>query len=277
MMRLRSLLLDLDASPACADRTRLAIQLAMQHDCHLVAVAATGVAHPFDTPHLAPPRPDLVGLAWDKLRDEAEANVQHFRDACACARFRAFEVVIDERDRAASVIERAHCSDLVILPKEGPATHAGHVGWVDEVVLASARPTLIVPPGHCEAISKALVAWDDSREAARAVSDALPLLSRCEEVQVVTWEEDARSSARTMRDRLDALQRWLAWHGVSADVRMEVATVPVADALLSCAASVQGGLIVMGAYGHLRLSERLLGGATRDLLRLTTVPVLMSH
>ena len=77
--------------------------------------------------------------------------------------------------------------------------------------------------------------------------------------------------------RLDALQHWLMWQGVSADVRIETTGVDIADAMLSRAADFGADLIVMGAYGHARWAERVLGGATRGLLASMTVPVLMSH
>jgi nucleotide-binding universal stress UspA family protein len=77
--------------------------------------------------------------------------------------------------------------------------------------------------------------------------------------------------------RLESVRQWLAWHGVEAELHREVSEIDVGNALLSRAADLGAGLIVMGAYGHSRLSERVLGGASRTLLASMTVPVLMSH
>jgi nucleotide-binding universal stress UspA family protein len=150
---------------------------------------------------------------------------------------------------------------------------------VEQVVLHSARPTLILPyAGRFDEVGqRVMVAWDDSREAARAVSDALPLLRHAGRVQVVSWVESGTTEHGTLRRRLDALHQWLMWHGVNAEVRVERTEIGIADAMLSRAADFGTDLIVMGAYGHARWAERVLGGATRGLLQTMTVPVLMSH
>lgn len=280
-MTYHSFLVHLDSDAHCAGRIECAIRLARQHDCHLVGVAPTGAAYMPMVPAAAAAQSDLMALAWDALRDAAEAAGERFHDACSKAGFKSFEVVVDERDKAASLIERAHCSDLVILTQDESRAPIGALAsdLVEQVVMGCARPTLVLPhAGHVDSLTRpALVAWDDSREAARAVSDALPLLRHCESVQVVAWNEGNASTGEAMRRRLDALQKWLMWHGVSAEVRTETAAMPIAEAMLSRASDFGTGLIVMGAYGHMRLSERILGGATRGLLQSMTVPVLMSH
>ena len=146
------------------------------------------------------------------------------------------------------------------------------------MVLHSARPTLILPyAGRVTSLgSKVMVAWDDSPEAARALSDALPLLRRAARVQVVAWHE-TDDDDRALRRRLDDVHRWLMWQGVSAEVAVETTEIGIAEAMLSRAAELEVDLIVMGAYGHARWTERVLGGATRGLLAAMTVPVLMSH
>lgn len=283
-MNYRSLLVHLDGDAHCAARVDLAIRLARQHESHLVGVACAGAIFTPTATAGAVPHAELEALVRDALRDRVEAAAQQFRAACAAARFRAFEVVVDERDQADAIVERAHCSDLVILTQEVPAAVSRPLvsSVVEQVVMDSARPTLVIPhAGHFgDFTGPALVAWDDSREAARAVFDALPMLRKCEEVQVVTWDEHPAGRRRTsapMQERLEALRRWLMWHGVPSETRVESTGTPIAEAMLSRAADLGSGLIVMGAYSHTRLSERVLGGATQGLLRSMTVPVLMSH
>ena len=125
--------------------------------------------------------------------------------------------------------------------------------------------------------SNVMVAWNDSREAARGLSDALPLLLLAEHLQVVSWSEDGANCDKALRSRLDALSQWLMRQGVSADLRVEMTDIDIADAMLFQAADLNTDLIVMGACGHARWIERVLGGATRGLLATMTVPVLMSH
>ena len=280
-MTYRSLLVLLDQDPQCAARSQVAMRLANVLDCHLVGVAPTGL---IDLPVSAPAAAslaDFAALAWDTLRDQAERATVRFRDECRATGVKSSEAVIDESDKAASLVRHAHCSDLTVLTQADP-TAPGHrlvQDLVEQVLLYSARPTLILPyAGSIETVGRnAMVAWDDSREAARALSDALPLLRRAKHVQVVCWSEDGADCDKALRPRLDALSKWLMWQGVSANLRVEMTNMDIADAMLSHAADLNTDLIVMGAYGRARWTERVLGGTTRGLLTSMTVPVLMSH
>ena len=280
-MTYRSLLVLLDQDPLCAARSQAAMRLAKVLDCHLVGVAPTGLIDLPVSPDAAASLAEFAALAWDTLRDQAERAADRFRDECRAAGVKSFEAVVDESDKATSLVRHAHCSDLSVLTQADPAA-TGHrlaQDLVEQVVLHSARPTLILPyAGRFDTIgSNVMVAWDDSREAARALSDALPLLRLAQRIQVVSWNEAGASDDPTLRPRLDALHQWLMWQGVSADVCSETTGIDIADAMLSRAADLNTDLIVMGAYGHARWTERVLGGATRGLLASMTVPVLMSH
>jgi len=278
-MAYRSILLPLDTNPLCTERTRAATQLANQLDCHLIALAPTGVIDLPETPATAASLADLAALAWDELRDQAEEAAQHFRDACRAAGVKSFEAIVDESNAATSLVSHAHFSDLTLLTQADPDA-VGHRlarSLVEQVILYSARPTLILPyAGRFDKLGdNVMVAWDDSREATRAVTDALPLLQRARQVRVIAWNE--AGDGATLGPQLDALRRWLMRHGVQADAHIETSEIGIADAMLSRAADLDTDLIVMGCYGHPRWSERVLGGATRGLLAAMTVPVLMSH
>jgi nucleotide-binding universal stress UspA family protein len=280
-MSYRSLLVLLDHHESCTARTACAVKLAKKLDCHLVGLAPTDLVDLPATPMAAASLTECAALVWDALRDQAERAADRFRDECHAAGLQSFEAVIDEAGKAESLVRHARCSDLTVLTQADPSApdHAALQGLVESVVLHSARPTLVVPyAGHFDNIgSRVMVAWDDSREAARAVSDALPLLQRATHVEVVTWSERAGVEAASLRPQLDALHQWLMWHGVSAQLQVETHIAGVADAMLSHAADSNADLIVMGAYGHARWAERVLGGATRGALASMTVPVLMSH
>jgi nucleotide-binding universal stress UspA family protein len=279
-MTYRSLLVHLDLNPLCTARTNAAIRLARRLDAHLTGVAPTGA---LDLP-LAVGVGAALGqyatLAWDTLRDQAAQAAQAFRELCRSAGLSSFEAIVDADDHAASIVRHAHCSDLTILTQVDPQApgHRAARAAVEDVVLHGARPTLVLPyAGHVERIGQTvLVGWDGSRESARAVSDALPLLRGAAHVDVVAWQEGA-SAEPPQRAHLEALHRWLRRHGVPAEVRAEATAIAVGEAMLSRAADMGADLIVMGAYGHARWTERVLGGATRGLLASMTVPVLMSH
>lgn len=280
-MTFKSLLALLDDDPHCIGRTQAAIRLARQFECHLVGLAPTGLLNLPAMPSSAAALSAFAASAWDALRDQAERVADQFRNDCRAAGLTSYEAIVDEADKARSLIRHAHFSDLSVLTQADPAVpgHRAASGLVETVVLHSARPTLILPnAGHFEQIgTRALIAWDESREAARAVADALPLLRRATAVRLVTWPEGDGTERQVLQAQLDAAQRWLARHGIDAQVQIEHPTSSIADALLARAEESRCDLIVMGAYGHARWAERLLGGATRGLLRAMPVPVLMSH
>ena len=280
-MTYRSLLVLLDQDPLCATRSQAAMRLAKVLDCHLVGVAPTGLIDLPVSPQAAASLADFAALAWDTLRDQAERATDRFRDECRAAGVKSCEAVIDESDKAPSLVRHAHCSDLTLLTQADPASPDYHLvrDLVEQVLLYSARPTLLLPyAGRSDLIgTNVMVAWDDSRESARAVSDALPLLRLANHVLVVSWNEAHALVDKTLHPRLDALQQWLMWQGVSAELRVETTGIDIGQAMLARAAELDTDLIVMGAYGHARWTERVLGGATRGLLASMTVPVLMSH
>jgi nucleotide-binding universal stress UspA family protein len=278
-MTYRSILVHLDRSENGRTRVEFAIRLAEEMGCHLVGLAPTGsVMLPGTTGPVAK-LAQYAEMAWEALGHEADAAASKFREECRAAGLKSFEAVRDVADKAASLVRHIHCSDLGILTQ--PTPNAGRHGeehlLVEEVMLRSARPTLILPnAGRCSAPKRALVAWDDGREASRAVSDALALLRRTDHVEVVSWKQGAEDES-SMTSRLEALRHWLMWQGVTASTRVEVAGSNLGTAILSLASHLHTDLIVMGGYGHSRWSERVLGGATRSILDNAEVPVLMSH
>jgi nucleotide-binding universal stress UspA family protein len=270
-MTYRSLLVLLDHTSACAARTACAMRLAKQLDCHLVGLAPTDLIDLPTAPKAAASLAEYAALVWDALRDQAERAADAFRDACHAAQLESHEAVIDEANKTDSLVRHARCSDLTVLTQADPAApnHAVSKDLVESVILHSARPTLVLPhAGHFETIGSRVMV---------ALSDALPLLQRASRVEVVTWVEANPTESKAVRAQLDALQQWLMWHGVAAKIRIETLGTGITEAILSSAADSNADLIVMGAYGHARWTERVLGGATRGLLDSMTVPVLMSH
>ena len=278
-MTYHSLLVLLDDDPLCAARSQVGIRMARELDCHLIGLAPTGLAQLPSSPESVATLVEFGALAQRALRDRAERAIRRFRDACVAAGLPSFEALIDESEKAVSLVRNAHCSDLLVLTQADPHApgYAMNRTLVEEVVLQNARPTLIVPyAGRFETLgSTVMVAWDDSREAARAVADALPLLRRARQVHVLGWNEQGADAP--MRRRLESVQAWLKHHGIAAHVQLETTKIDIADAMLSRAADLGADLIVMGAYGHVRWIQRMLGGATSGLLASMTVPVLMSR
>jgi nucleotide-binding universal stress UspA family protein len=169
----------------------------------------------------------------------------------------------------------ARVADLFVAtrPYGGPASPA----HIEEAVLFGAgRPCLFLPPQALREarMSTVLVGWKATREAARAVADAMPILQQADTVVVVMVSEGNGSLGSEPGADIG---RFLSRHGIKAEIRSTTGAPDVGTALLREAQAQAADLIVMGGYGHSRLKELVLGGATRDVLVGAPIPVLMSH
>ena len=145
-----------------------------------------------------------------------------------------------------------------------------------DIIMKIGRPVLVVPPvAHQLALERVVVAWKDSREARRAICDALPLLRKAAHVTVVEIAADSELAAA--RSRLQDVTDWLSRHGTPAQTFAAVSTGNDALQLHAIAQEHGADVIVAGAYGHSRLREWALGGVTRELLLSTKLCSLLSH
>lgn len=285
---LRSMLALVSDSPRSSVVLALARRLASAHGAqlhvlHAVAPSASGA-------YLTP---EASAMAL-QLRTEVDAQ----RSARAAALVAeagapavAFESLLSESPQ--EVLQRARHCDLLVLGQPDPAMPDGTApGLVSRLLVAGGCPLLFVPYAVDTPLercgSRVLVAWSDSRESARALRDALPLLRMAQHVELARFAGHDEAGP----EPLQRVREYLALHGVQAQTRVLhgressigerlaanwTPDAPVAEALLSHAADMDADLIVMGGYGHARLWELVLGGVTRTMLQSMTVPVLMSH
>lgn len=182
---------------------------------------------------------------------------------------------------APTVIEHAREADLVIVGHSSSASNRA-IGsdFSERVVISCGRPTLVVPPNGRAVVptNLAIVGWNGSRESARAVFDSIPLLKQHDEV-LLAWvgPEPVRNASDSSSAAGARLAKTLARHDVDARVIDFHTSREAGEALLERVESRRAGLLVMGAYGHTRLREFILGGATRSVLRGMKCPVLFSH
>jgi nucleotide-binding universal stress UspA family protein len=167
--------------------------------------------------------------------------------------------------------------DLAVVGQAEPETSTIDDIIAETTLFESGRPMIVVPyiqKGPLK-LDKVMVCWDGSRQAARAIGDAMPLLTKAGKVEIVIIaDEPGKQDEIAGAD----MGQHLARHGLKVDLeRIPRGDVDVADALLSYAADSGADFMVMGGYGHSRLREFVLGGATRSILRSMTVPVLMAH
>ena len=177
------------------------------------------------------------------------------------------------------VATRARYADLVVLPKpygktQGPEAEA----VIEAAMFEGMAPVLVVPEkGLTSAEPKRIaLAWNQSREAMVAARRALPFLKRAELVTITVIDPPAHGAERS--DPGGLLCQLLTRHGVKAEVQVLARTLPrISDVLARHCRDINADLLVMGAYGHSRFREAILGGATRNMLEQTEVPVFMAH
>lgn len=178
---------------------------------------------------------------------------------------------------ASVLLEYARLRDLTILPL--PDGDSLSHSYAETVIFGSGRPVLITPQEHGPAgdfrLSTVVIAWDFSRPATRAVADALPILQKSKLVRIViVANEKAIDGSRSA----EGLSKHLAHHGVEVTLdKVDAAGRGIGNVLEAYVASTKADLLVMGAYGHSRTREFILGGATKSILSRPPAPVLMSH
>lgn len=282
-MTYSSIMTLMDGSQAAVQRARIAATLAARFDARLTGafpqpplpLSAWDEPVYWGMPPVIPPAVPPEILAAHRRRTEAQGEEARlaFEAAAAAAGCRSDWLVLAS-DVGGGVVELTRRTDLTVLPP-GRLPTVGHAGAAAaDLALAGGGPALILPdrvadpaPGR-----RVAVAWNGSREAARAVRDAWPFLSTAEAVHVVVI-------APTQADGPDSrLQRWFEQHGCTAEVVVvrEADTV-AAEILRRQVEALDADLIVMGLFGHSRLRETVLGGVSRDLLLDPPVALLVSH
>jgi nucleotide-binding universal stress UspA family protein len=222
---------------------------------------------------------DLFQQDWETMEKELALAEKHFRAA-----FAGTPATLDWRSAVVPgpasdyVAEQMRAADLLITsPKpRGTLFDAGRHMDVADLALKAGRPVLIGGDGVTKLdLGSVLVGWKDSREARRAIEDALPLLRMATKVTVVeVVDPEELAEAET---RLKDVVEWLAGHGIAAVARAERGGDEDALVLSGLAEDLRAGTVVGGAYGHSRLREWVLGGVTRDLLLRPTRCSFISH
>jgi nucleotide-binding universal stress UspA family protein len=281
-MAIRDILVHLDGTADSTARLDLAAGLAQRLSAHLVGLYVLDVPLPVfaggDVGGGAVTA-ELITAMRDEVVAEAARVASVFRE-----RLRRDGIAGEWREAegttATQVALHGRYVDLVLVGQANPdGSNPAATATVEAALFTSGRPVLVVPSiwAGGSVGRRALIGWNASREAARAVNDALPLLAGAESVTVLTIDAEAKPDGNAGEAGAE-IALHLARHGVPATVRRVAgAEISAGDVLLNEAADLASDLIVIGGYGHSRLRELVLGGATRTLLGQMTVPVLMAH
>jgi nucleotide-binding universal stress UspA family protein len=284
-MTYATIVLHLDQGRHLLDSADLAIHLARQVGGHLTGLAASDrTLFSLTVQTGLTVNPELAG-AIEATRLRAQARAQRFLDRAVVDRFHDVDAAVEETDDVQALIRRSRCCDLMILTRPGvdvggeAYAHAWTRRQMEDVLLQGVAPTLVLPPGQStlDLEGHALIGWNGSPEAARAVAGALPLLRRARRVTLLQCDSAFDVRRRDSLPDIELPRIWLARHGVKVDAWVEATADEPGESLLAQGARVGADFIVMGAWGHWRWSERLLGGATQSVLGKSTVPVLMCH
>lgn len=281
-MALKDIVVFVDPSSASVHRLRIAASLARRYAAHLIGVYIV----PANLRHHAS---DGFVRGRDAMRSMAEhhrlarerAALQvgrHFAETVAQGDVQAeFRLVWnDESDR--SVISNSLYGDLVVVGQTEP--HGLPQNWLPEhLLLASGAPMLVVPNAWTSDTvgERVVIAWNASKEARRAIADALPLLSTAQAVTILIVDA-ATDPGRHGEEPGANIALHLTRHGARVDVeQLDSGRVQTAEVILKAASRHKADLIVMGAYSHGRSRQLLFGSVTRSIQKDATVPVLMSH
>ncbi len=277
-MTYKDLHVHVDNGDVCGKRLHAASDLARQFDSHLTGVY---VRRPFTMPIYAEvPISDQVLKMYSDLVDEKEnsghALFEQITEKYGIATsWRTLEGRVDT-----ALGNEARYSDLLVLGQPDPDDeYERNRGLADQLVLTAGRPCLIIPyiGAHRDFGKHPLIAWDGGREASRAIHDALPLLEHAERVSVLTSNPE-KSNIDFGDLPGSVISHHLARHDIKVEVKnLHVRDIHTSDAIMSHIADNDHDLLVMGAYGHSRIREVVLGGMTREVMAQMTVPVFMSH
>lgn len=225
--------------------------------------------------------PDVIEMQHKGLRDRADMIESVFAEKAAhcgvTSEWRSHDA--HHGDIAEEIADQALCADLIVM---GLDTEESPDGWTDvpaRIAMQTGRPVLAIPnPEQVKTLGeRVIVAWNASRQSARAAFDALPLMTNASIVQVLAVDPKNQAGHELITHGKE-MALCLAGHGVKAEASVTYRQgVPIADVILNRMAEENCDLLVMGCYGQSRLRETLFGGATRELLHHLRVPILMSH
>lgn len=274
-MSYKTIVVHLDALPRRTERLALACQLTTSFEAHLVGLFA--IEEPVTPAYALVEGGAVIFQQYQRWREQGEREARKEFDAQLnrCNLSRA-EWRSPALDAVSAMRLSARYADLLVIGQTDPEVLSDYSPG--ELLLEAGRPVLVVPyAGRFSSVGRrVLIAWNASREAARAVTDSLPFLQRAQHVEIVAFDPQESRGEHGEEPGAD-IALYLARHGVKATAAQQHAGIDVGEQILSRAADADADLIVMGAYGHSRTRELVLGGATHTVLASMTVPVLFSH
>ena len=268
---MKTVLLYANDDSGMESRLQAALDVARTFGAHLTCLQVTPfdafvMGDPFGGVYALPTILDAVRKAEDEHRSRLESRLRAEGVSWDWARF--------DGSPAQLAADRARLCDLIVLSLPAGGNYDGPLSMVGDVALHAGGAVLAVPQSSrgLDYLGNAIVAWNGSMESCQALRRSVPLLARAAQVRIVTIAEDETEFPAT------GASEYLARH----DIATELHQWPrdgrsTSEALLDAAHGLGGAYIVMGAYGHSRMQESLLGGTTREMIRCAAFPLLLAH
>jgi len=280
-MEITNIVVHVDGSERAAERVKLANHIAQESDAHITGVFV--IPDPYVPAYMAGGYfpAEIFEQQREEAKAEAETAQKMFADLTGKAGVKT-EWRSEEGMVSNVVARHARYADLAVVGKgdiDDPVKYP-YPELAADLVMTCGRPVLVVPnAGRFDSVGKrVLVCWNASREATRAVNDALPLLRQADKVTVLAVNPQKASSGDHGDIPSADISLHLARHDIKAEAASTVAEgIEIADVILARASDFGADMIVSGAYGHSRTREWVFGGVTESLLRNMTVPTLLSH
>lgn len=277
-MSVASILLHVDNGPAFESRLKIAIHTAKQFNARLTALAVWPTDLPIFTQ--MPIAADIIRAHRDTLWGISD-QARKVCEAAAEAADVGLEWHAEEGELIDALNGYGRYSDLIVLGQYDPADRKGRSeSAVEHVLLESGTACLVVPyiGTKREQMDNVLIAWNGSLESGRAVKDAVPFLKQARHVEILMINPEQQKEMEAEDVPGGGVRGYLAKHGIDAGTHtLHNDQSDAGDVLLSYASDFSADLVVMGAYGHTRWREKVVGGVTRHLLEHMPVPVLMSR
>ena len=275
-MSYKSILLNLSIDGPIEPLTRIGVDLAKRFDARLIGFCAADAPLPVT---MAPEGAAIAAEIWEQSRDEIRRRLHDLKGEFGSLAGGAVKTgwygEVENPDHA--LARRARMADIIVTGAAKGASSGDSYRAVDpgSLVLRAGRPVLVAADGAANLPArKVVVAWKDTREARRAVADAVPFMALATEVVVAAVD---RNPDEWVRDSVDDVASFLAGHGIKARTEIIKADDDENNCLVDFFASVNAELVVSGAYGHSRLREWVFGGFTRSLLDEVWLNRLMSN
>lgn len=277
-MALKDILVHVDGSRSMPGRVRAAAELARAHGAHLTGLYVIEV--PVLPSYAEAQIPAaIIEAQHDAFEAAAAAAERTFAEITSSVGITPEWRLVEDR-RLGALTLHAHYADLLVVGQADPGDpECTNRGLADQLALECGRPVLVIPAGGAAGPigRNILIAWNGKREAVRAVSDAMPLLEAADGVTVVTVNAESDDPENAGIPAAD-IGLHLARHGIDTTTKsIHGAPAAIGELLLEVAGDTGADLLVMGAYGHSRFREVVLGGVTAHVLAHAATPALIAH